>query len=178
MTSAIASAASAAHSIASSLLATAQIQVGGTIPSQDVKENAPDASERLVLKGKNVIVGVPGAFTGVCHAQVPGYIDAYDQFKAKGVNEVLIVSVNDVFVTKAWRENLAPNGTKIRFIADDKGTFSSSLGLVFDATPLLGGPRAKRYVIVTDDEKVVSLAVEPNPGEITVTAAKVILASL
>ncbi|GLB43049.1 putative redoxin [Lyophyllum shimeji] len=157
---------------------SAQIQVGGSIPAQNVKETAPDAGAPLNLTGKNVIVGVPGAFTGTCHAQVPGYIERYDQFKAKGVNEIYVVAVNDVFVTKAWKENLAPTGSKVRFIADDTAAFSKSLGLAFDATPVLGGHRSKRYVIVTDGDKVESIAVEEDPSKLTVTAADTILAQL
>ncbi|KAF5378134.1 hypothetical protein D9615_007520 [Tricholomella constricta] len=157
---------------------TSQIQVGGTIPAQNVKENAPDAATPLELKGKNIIVGVPGAFTGTCHAQVPGYIEAYDEFKAKGVNEIYIFAVNDVFVTKAWKENLAPKGSNVHFIADDNAAFANSVGLAFDATPLLGGPRSKRYVIVTEDNKVSSIAVEADPGKLTITAAKNVLAQL
>ena len=57
-------------------------------------------------------VGVPGAFTGTCSAQVPGYIKAYPQFKEKGVDNIYIVAVNDAFVTKAWKEQLAPEGTR------------------------------------------------------------------
>ncbi|RDB22314.1 putative peroxiredoxin pmp20 [Hypsizygus marmoreus] len=163
---------------AQTLLATPQIQVGGTIPAHDVKELAPDASSTLVLKGRNIIVGVPGAYTGTCHAQVPQYLDAYDEFKAKGVNEIYVVAVNDAFVTKAWKENLAPKGSNVHFIADDKAAFAGSLGLLFDGTPVFGGPRSKRYVIVTDDDKVASLDIEADPGKITVTAAKAILSKL
>ncbi|KAG5653684.1 hypothetical protein H0H81_011436 [Sphagnurus paluster] len=156
----------------------AQITAGSVIPAQPIKETAPDAATPLELKGKNIIVGVPGAFTGTCHAQVPGYIEAYDKFKAKGVNEIYVVSVNDVFVTKAWKENLAPNGSDVHFIADDTAAFTKSVGLDFDATPVLGGPRSKRYVIVTEDDKVVAAIVEPDPSKATVTTAEKVLENL
>ncbi len=61
-------------------------------------------------------VGVPGAFTGTCSAQVPGYIKAYEQFKERGVDNIYIVAVNDVFVTKAWKEKLAPECTREFFV--------------------------------------------------------------
>ncbi|KAG6819417.1 hypothetical protein H0H93_012041 [Arthromyces matolae] len=159
-------------------MSTPQIKIGATIPATAVKEDAPDASKALDLKGKNIILGVPGAFTGTCHAQVPGYIKLYDDFKAKGVNEVYVVAVNDVFVTKAWKENLAPNGSGVHFIADDTAAFSKALGLAFDATGPLGGFRSLRYVIITEDDKVANLAVEPEAGKVTITAAEKILASL
>ncbi|KAL0948157.1 hypothetical protein HGRIS_010773 [Hohenbuehelia grisea] len=178
MASILTTTAQAAHSAAASLLSAAQIQVGGVVPPEPVKEEEATKSEPLPLTGINVIVGVPGAFTGTCSAQVPGYIQTLDQFKAKGVQNVFVVAVNDVFVTKAWKEQLAPNGTGVRFIADDTGAFTSKLGLVLDATPLLGAPRSKRYVIVANGDKVQTLAIEEDPSKVTITDAKTILAQL
>ncbi|KXN85163.1 Putative peroxiredoxin pmp20 [Leucoagaricus sp. SymC.cos] len=179
MATALASAAQAAHSVAASILARAQVQPGTDIPSStDLKENAADESKQLDLNGKNLIIGVPGAFTGTCSRQIPGFIEAYDDFKARGIHNIYVVSVNDVFVMKAWKENLAPRGTNVQFIADDKGAFTGALGLLFDATPRLGGPRSKRYVIVVEDGKVSSIAVEDVPSNLTVTDAKAILTTL
>lgn len=95
------------------------IQAGASIPAIPVKELAADGPEPFVLKGKNIIVricdlcyihpsadtlhaqvGVPGAFTGTCSAQVPGYINALKKFQEKGVNGIYVVAINDVFVTK------------------------------------------------------------------------------
>ncbi|KIK54613.1 hypothetical protein GYMLUDRAFT_206331 [Collybiopsis luxurians FD-317 M1] len=180
MTSLISSSAEAAHALAVSLLSKAQVQPGSTIPEHPVKESAPDAPVTLKFAGagKNVIVGVPGAFTGTCNAQIPEYIQHYDKFKAKGVNEVYVVGVNDAFVMKAWKEQLAPQGTGVRFIADDKGDFTSGLGLMFDASPILGAPRSKRYVIIADNNKVESIFIEEDPTKITVTKAETVLAHL
>ncbi|KAJ3577009.1 hypothetical protein NP233_g19 [Leucocoprinus birnbaumii] len=179
MASVMASAAQAAHSVATSILAKAQILPGADIPTTaDLKENAADESKQLDLSGKNIIIGVPGAFTGTCSAQIPGYIKLYDDFKTKGVKNIYVVSVNDVFVMKAWKDNMAPSGTDVRFIADDKGAFTSALGLLFDATPRLGGPRSKRFVIIADEGKVSTIAVENVPSDLTVTEAKVVLAQL
>ena len=115
---------------------------------------------------------MPGAFTGPCSNQVPGYIKAYDQFKAKGVENIYVIAVNDTFVMKAWKEKLAPEGTRqsnsnlwpssaffphiyshlgcvrnsliaVHFIADDQGAFTGALGMLFDASGLLGAPRSK-----------------------------------
>ncbi|PPQ85943.1 hypothetical protein CVT25_001793 [Psilocybe cyanescens] len=198
MTSVIASAAQAAHSIAASLLAHAQIKPGDSIPKTEIKEDAPDKADPLVLTGKNVLIGVPGAFTTPCNAHIPAFIESYEKFKEKGVNAIYIFGVNDAFVTKyvnsivivwaksycdspadrAWKEKLAPNGTTIHFIADDKASFVSSVGLAFDASGLLGGIRSKRFAIVTEGDKVVSVAVEEAPPNVTVTSAKSVLASL
>ncbi|KAK7460580.1 hypothetical protein VKT23_009301 [Stygiomarasmius scandens] len=179
MTSIITSATQAAHSAAASLLAKAQIQPGQPIPQVDVKESAPDQTTTIPLTGKNVIVGVPGAFSGTCsNSHVPGYLQNYDKFKAKGINEIYVVSVNDVFVMKAWKEKLAPTGSPVHFLADDKGALVTSLGLLFDATGFFGAPRAKRFVIVTEGDKAQIVAVEENPGEVKVTGAETILAQL
>ncbi|KAF5350879.1 hypothetical protein D9758_010483 [Tetrapyrgos nigripes] len=174
MTSIINTATQAAHAAAASLVAKAQIKPGDAIPSTQnlLKEDAADKPlASLSLTGKNVIVGVPGAFTGTCNKQVPGYIEKYEAFKAKGINEIFVVAVNDLFTMKAWKENLAPNGTPVRFLVDDTGAWVTSLGLLFDATPLLGAP-------LTEGDKVDFIAVEQVPSDIQVTGAETILAQL
>ncbi|KAI0740400.1 Redoxin [Earliella scabrosa] len=177
MASLLSGATKTAHSLATSLLSSAEVKVGSTLPVKvPVKEDSAEKSFTFEgIKGKNVFVGVPGAFTGTCSAQVPGYIKAYPQFKEKGVDNIYIVAVNDAFVTKAWKEQLAPEGTPIHFIADDQGAFTGALGMLFDASPLLGAPRSKRYVAVTEGDTITHLAVEANPGEVTSTAAEKIL---
>ncbi|KAI0776860.1 Redoxin [Trametes elegans] len=177
MASLLSTATKTAHHLATSLLSAAEAKVGSTLPVKvPIKED--DAEKPFTLegvKGKNVFVGVPGAFTGTCSAQVPGYIKAYPQFKEKGVDNIYIVGVNDVFVMMAWKQQLAPEGTPVHFIADDQGAFVGSLGMLFDASPLLGAPRSKRFVAVTEGDTITYLAVEPNPGEVTVTAADKVL---
>ncbi|KAI0086759.1 Redoxin [Irpex rosettiformis] len=161
-------------------LSTAQIQPGGAIPtSVTVKEDAADQPFKFEnLTGKNIFVGVPGAFTGTCTRQIPGYIESYDKFKEKGVQNIYVLAVNDVFVLKAWKDSLAPNGTPIHFIADDTGAFSGALGLLFDASPRLGSPRSKRYVLITEGSSVETVLVESVPSELTITAADRVLALL
>ncbi|KAF7329010.1 Peroxiredoxin [Mycena venus] len=170
------------HSVATSAITPGHVETitpGSTLPSVTVKEDAADKPAPFEFPaGKHIIVGVPGAFTGTCHAQIPGYISQFDAFKAKGVEQIAVVAVNDVFVLKAWKENLAPGGTPVRFISDDSGAFSTALGLLFDATPVLGGVRSKRYVIVANGNKVETVAIEEVPSQLTVTDAKTILAQL
>ncbi|KIY68185.1 Redoxin [Cylindrobasidium torrendii FP15055 ss-10] len=180
-------AAAAAHSTAASLLASAQIAPGTEIPDiKLLKESSPelnaegagDAASALKTDGRIIILGVPGAFTTPCSNQVPQYIEAYDEFVAKGVKAIYVVAVNDQFTVKAWKEKLAPNGTPIRFLADDQSAWTSATGLIFDATPLLGGPRSKRYAMIVENGKVSSVFVEDAPPNITVTSAKTLLAHL
>ncbi|KAI9458979.1 Redoxin [Boletus coccyginus] len=158
------------------VLSAGQISVGDEIPAVNVKEDNLDQPFTLDLSGKCIILGVPGAFTIPCSSQVPQYIRDYDEYKAKGIKDIYVVAVNDVFVTKAWKEKLAPQGTGVRFIADDKGEFTSNLGLIFDASGLLGSPR--RYVIVAQDNKVQLIAVEKEPANITVTASEAVLSQI
>ncbi|KAI0245818.1 Redoxin [Lactifluus subvellereus] len=168
-----------AHAHVSALLASRQVQAGDKLPlSEAVKETDAGKPFTLAPTGRNIFVGVPGAFTPVCSSQAPGYIEKYDEFRAKGVNEIHIITVNDVYVTKAWKKNLAPNDTPVRFIADDRALFVSSLGLVVDATAGLGGPRAKRFVIVANGDTVESVFVEENTGELSITEASQVLAHL
>ncbi|KAK0489815.1 Redoxin, partial [Armillaria luteobubalina] len=121
-------------------------------------------------------VGVPGAFTGMCSAQIPGYIDNYEAFKAKGVAGVYVVAVNDQFVMKNWRPRVLADwySAAIHFLADDQGKFAGATNLIFDATPLLGGSRSKRYVMIVKNQEVTSVAVEKDPSKVTITDAKTI----
>ncbi|KAF8530198.1 Redoxin [Hysterangium stoloniferum] len=179
LSSATASAADAAHAAASSILAAAQITPGTPIPATPVKENDPDQMITFrYLFGRNIILGVPGAFTRPCSGQILEYIYSFKDFQDKNVHGIHVVSVNDVFVMKAWKDSLAREGTPVHFYADDRGAFSSALGLIFDATPRLGSPRAKRYALVVDDDKVSAVYVDNDPDEITATAAESLLKTL
>jgi len=143
-----------------------------------VKDSDPDTTFTLAnLPGKNIILGVPGAFTPSCSSQIPGFIEKYDQFKAKGVNEIFVVPVNDIFVVKAWKEKMGAQSA-VRFLADDKGAFTSALGLLFDASPKLGGPRAKRYALVVDNDVITHVFVEASPPDVKETSADNVLANL
>ncbi|KIO03170.1 hypothetical protein M404DRAFT_146468 [Pisolithus tinctorius Marx 270] len=178
MTSMFASAAHTAHSVAAEVLNTAQIKTGERVPVKPVKENDPGQRFDIDLSGKNLIIGIPGAFTPTCSSQVPSYVSDYDKFKAKGVKDIFVVAINDVFVMKAWKEKLAPQGTGIRFIADDRGEFTGALGLLFNATDLLGGLRAKRYVIIVQDGKAEYVGVEPDVSKTTITSATDVIEKL
>ncbi|PSS29882.1 hypothetical protein PHLCEN_2v2613 [Hermanssonia centrifuga] len=177
MASILSSVTNAAHAAAANILSAAEVQPGGLIPTAvSVKEESADKPITFEgLTGKNVFIGLPGAFTGTCSAQVPAYIKAYNQFKERGIKDIYVVGVNDVFVMKAWKDQLAPGGTPIHFIADDKGAFVGALGLLFDASERLGSPRSKRFVLITDGTTVEHVIIETSPGELTVTAADKVL---
>ncbi|KAH9026238.1 Redoxin [Lactarius hengduanensis] len=172
-------AAKTAHAQASALLATHPAKPGDKLPLKEpLKENDATKAIALAPTGKTLFIGVPGAFTPSCSSQAPAYIEKYEEFKAKGITEIFIVTVNDSFVTKAWKEKLAPNGTPVRFLADDQALFVSALGLVFDATPALGAPRAKRFVIIANGDIIERVIVEVNPSDVIATAATEVLTLL
>ncbi|NLD69732.1 MAG: peroxiredoxin [Limnobacter sp.] len=129
-------------------------------------------------RGKKIVVfGLPGAFTPTCSAQhVPSYVQQHDALKAKGVDEVWCVSVNDAFVMGAWgREQQA--GGKVRMIADGSGEFTKALGLELDLSARGLGMRSQRYAMLVEDGVVRTLDVEA-PGKFEVSGAEQMLARL
>merc|ERR1711941_100702 len=121
-----------------------------------------------LFKGKKVVgFGLPGAFTPVCTSRhVPGYVDSADKFKAKGVDNVVCVSVNDPFVMKAWGDSLKANN--ITLVADKELDLSAA-GL---------GKRCRRYSLVVDNGKIVKENIENAPNDLQVTSAEAVLAQL
>ena len=131
-----------------------------------------------IVKGKKIVVfGLPGAFTPTCSAQhVPGYVEHFEALKAKGVDEVWCVSVNDAFVMGAWGDNLKV-GKKVRMMADGSALWTKALGLEFDLTAKGLGVRSQRYVMVLDNGVVKHIAVEA-PGKFEVSSAQAVLANV
>ncbi|KAK4242847.1 Redoxin-domain-containing protein [Achaetomium macrosporum] len=144
----------------------ALVNVGDPLPDTDaLMENTPAQRVNLAEEAKKVnnmlLIGVPAAFSPACSARhVPGYIQ---HPKTKDFELVGVVSVNDVFVMKAWGETLDPAGTQgIRFFADPTGKFTRMLDMAFDGSAIFGGDRSKRYAIIVEQGKVKSVAVEPD----------------
>jgi 2-Cys peroxiredoxin 5 len=140
------------------------ISVGQPIPSAELHEGTPGTKHdpaALFAKGKHVLFAVPGAFTPGCSkTHLPGYIEAADRLKAKGVSSINCLGVNDAFVMAAWGEAQGAGG-KVRMLADPSGAFTKALGLDVQAA-VLGGLRSKRYAMVIDDGQVTELQVEPD----------------
>ena len=131
---------------------------------------------------KLVLVGLPGAFTPGCSAtHLPGYVKAAEAIKAKGVSDVLVVSVNDPFVMEAWGKAHGADG-KVRMIADATGALTKALGVAIDLTgnPAIGGVRSKRYSAIVQDGKVTALNLEPEdkPTGLTCSLADPLLKML
>ena len=140
------------------------IQVGETLPNMELHEGTPGqkVSTSELFAGKRAILfAVPGAFTPGCsRTHLPGYVSDAEAIRAKGIAEVVCVSVNDAFVMAAWGEAHGATG-KVRMMADPQGKFTKALGLDVDA-PGLGGLRSKRYAMLLEDGRVTHLEVEPD----------------
>lgn len=129
----------------------------------------------LFANKKVVLFAVPGAFTPTCSAaHLPGFVVLADQIKAKGVDIIACVSVNDAYVMKAWGE--AHNASELMMLGDGDASFTTALGLESD-TGNFGGIRSRRYAMIIDNGVVTQLNVEA-PKTFEVSKAEVILAAL
>ena len=131
-----------------------------------------------LVKGKKIaIFGLPGAYTPTCSAKhVPSYLANYDQLRAKGVDEVWCISVNDAFVMGAWGRDQKATG-KIRMMADGSAEFTKKLGLELDLTARGMGVRMNRISMLVDDGVVKQLNIE-GPGKFEVSDAETMLKQL
>ncbi|NEX64521.1 peroxiredoxin [Noviherbaspirillum galbum] len=131
-----------------------------------------------LVKGKTIaIFGLPGAYTPTCSAQhVPGYVKLADQLKAKGVDEIWCISVNDAFVMGAWGRDQKATGT-VRMMADGSATFAKALGLDMDLTARGMGVRMQRCSMLVVDGVVKQLNIEA-PGKFEVSNAETLLKQL
>jgi glutaredoxin/glutathione-dependent peroxiredoxin len=158
------------------------IQVGATLPSATLKHMTKDGPANVttaeLTAGKTVVLfSVPGAFTPTCHAKhLPGFVAHAAEFKAKGVDTIACLAVNDVFVMDAWGK-ASGVGEHILMLADGNGDFTKALGLELDATGFGMGIRGKRFALVAKDGVVTALHVEQG-GEFKVSAAEAVLAVL
>jgi len=129
----------------------------------------------LFATKKVVLFAVPGAFTPTCSAaHLPGYVVSADELKAKGVDLIICLSVNDAFVMQAWGES--QNAENIMMLGDGDGSYTKALGLEMD-TAGFGGIRSQRYAMIIENGKVTSLHVE-QPKSFEVSKAEVILEQL
>ncbi len=158
------------------------IQVGEKIPAIKVKVIGPDGPEdvsadELFAGKKSVLFAVPGAFTPLCSAQhLPGFVEKSKDIKAKGVDAIYCLSVNDAFVMSAWAQDRG-TGEAVTLIADGSADFTSAVGLVLDGSNFGMGTRSQRYAAVIEDSVLTHLAVEA-PAKFEVSSADAILEAL
>lgn len=158
------------------------IQVGDRLPAGVfgvMTDAGPGAlsTDELFSGKKVVLVSVPGAFTPTCSAShLPGFVTQAAQLRAKGVDSIACMSVNDVFVMDAWGKDQNVDG-KVIMLADGNGDYAKALDLQMDGTAFGMGSRSQRFAMIVDDGIATHVAVEA-PGQLDVSKAEAILAKL
>jgi glutaredoxin/glutathione-dependent peroxiredoxin len=158
------------------------IKVGDKIPSLKLRHMTAEGPKEIstddIFRGKKVVLfAVPGAFTPTCSAKhLPGFVEKAAQIKAKGVDTIACLAVNDAFVMGAWGKDQRTDG-KVMMLADGNGDFTKAVGLELDARGFGLGSRSRRYAMVVDDGVVKTLNVE-QPGAFEVSSADAMLKAL
>ena len=158
------------------------IKVGDKMPAGVLTMPGPDGPQKIttdqLFAGKKVVLfSVPGAFTPTCDARhLPGFVQHAADFKAKGVDTVACMAVNDVFVMKAWGKASAVED-KVLMLADGNAEYAKALGLELDATGFGMGVRGQRFAIIVENGVAKGLFVE-GPGEFKVSSAEHVLGQL
>lgn len=143
-----------------------------------VGENGPEQVDLAgKLAGRKVVIfAVPGAYTGVCTtAHVPSFVRTKGKFDAKGVDEIICISVNDPFVMKAWGEATGAAEAGITMLADAEANFTTAIGMGFTAPPVGLINRSARYAMLVEDGVVTVLHKEASPGQCEVSAGEAML---
>jgi glutaredoxin/glutathione-dependent peroxiredoxin len=158
------------------------IKVGDKMPSGTLTLATAEGPQKVsaddYFKGKKVVLfSVPGAFTPTCDAKhLPGFVQLADQIRAKGVDTIACMAVNDVFVMNAWGK-ASGVGDKILMLADGNGDYARALGLELDAKGFGMGVRGQRFAIIVKDGTATHVNVEA-PGAFKVSAAEYVLGQL
>jgi peroxiredoxin len=157
------------------------IQVGETIPSTNLYQLTADgprpiSTDELFANRKIALFALPGAFTPTCSAaHLPGFVVLADQIKAKGIDEIYCVSVNDAWVMDAWGK--AQNAEEIKMLGDGSADFTDAIDLVADLTSKGMGVRSRRYAMIVNDCNVEWLGLD-EPGKFEASTAEALLAQL
>jgi len=157
------------------------IKIGDKIPTCTLKtmtdKGPTDISTAEIFAGKKVLLfAVPGAFTPGCSlTHLPGYVVNADKIKAKGVDTIACMSVNDAFVMDAWGK--AQNADELLMLADGNAEFTAALGLELDGKGFGLGTRSQRFAMIVDDGKITHVNVEAGPG-VDVSSAETMMALL
>ena len=158
------------------------IKVGDQIPSMKLMMATSDGPKETttdeIFKGKKVVLfAVPGAFTPTCSVKhLPSFVQNADALKAKGVDTIACIAVNDAFVMGAWGKDQKSDG-KVHMLADGNGDFTKAMGLTMDGSRFGMGERSQRYAMVVDNGVIKELNVE-EPGAFSVSSAEHVLKQL
>ena len=158
------------------------IKPGDRLPAVDFTVTTADGPQKMaadvIFSGRKVVLfGLPGAFTPTCNMNhLPGFLLAYDDIKAQGVDIIACTAVNDIHVMKAWGKATESEG-KIMMLADGNGEFARATGLEVDLSVAGMGHRSKRYSMIVEDGVVKTLNVETERG-VNVSGAETIMQQL
>lgn len=160
------------------------ISKGDKIPASTVLRMGSKGPEEIAIADyagdrKVVVFGLPGAFTRTCtSAHVPSFIRTFEDFAAKGVDEIICVAVNDPFVMEAWGKSTGAEETGITMLADASGEFTKAMGMSFDAPPVGFYGRSKRYSMLVEGGEVQIMKIEEGRGVCETSAGETLLAEL
>jgi len=160
------------------------ISAGEQLPEATLVYMGAKGPEQIKIsdktKGRKVaIFAVPGAYTPTCHsAHVPSFIRSKDQLVAKGVDEIICISVNDPFVMAAWGETTGATKAGITMLADADCSFTEAMGMRFDAAPAGLIARSVRYALLAEDGVIKVLQMEKGPGVCELTAGEGLLEAM
>ncbi|KAH7682476.1 Peroxiredoxin protein [Dioscorea alata] len=159
-------------------IAVGDVLPEGTLSWFDEKDELQQVPIHSLAAGKKIVLfGVPGAFTPTCSMKhVPGFIESGELLKSKGVDEILLISVNDPFVMKAWAKTY-PENKHVKFLADGSASYAHALGLELDLSERGLGIRSRRFALLADDLKVKVANIEEG-GAFTISGADEILKAL
>ncbi|MEM9247339.1 MAG: peroxiredoxin [Pseudomonadota bacterium] len=160
------------------------LETGQKLPDAQLLTMGADGPETVSLADKLagrkvVIFGLPGAYTGVCStAHVPSFIRTADGFAAKGVEEIICLSVNDPFVLQAWGESTGATAAGLTLLGDADGSFTKAIGMDFTAPPagLIG--RSTRYALVAEDGVVTVVQADASPGVCDLSSGESLLEAI
>ena len=159
------------------------IKPGDMLPETIFKIMGEDGPEEVTTRefftGKRIVVfAVPGAFTPTCHMNhLPGFLTHHEDIKAKGVDDIAVISVNDVWVMHQWAKETDGKG-KIHFLADGSAAFTKAVGLDIDLGAAGMGVRSQRYSMIVDNGTVTDLNIEEKPGVADLSGSAAILKKL
>ncbi|MEM9845297.1 MAG: peroxiredoxin [Pseudomonadota bacterium] len=160
------------------------LSTGDSLPDATLLTIGENGPETVKLSDKTsgrkvVIFALPGAYTGTCTgAHVPSFIRTKDDFTAKGVDEIICLSVNDPFVMDTWSETTGAKAAGITMLADSASEFAKATGLNFSAPPVGFYDRLKRSAMIVDNGTVTALHIDENPGVCDVSAGENLLSEL
>lgn len=161
-----------------------KVKSNDKLPEANLMQMGEAGPESISLssltKGRKVVIfGLPGAFTGTCSTEhVPSFMRNFDALAAKGIEDIICVSVNDAFVMQAWAKDTGADKAGLKMLGDPLSTFTKAIGFDFDAPDFGLMGRSLRYAMVVDDGKITVLQAEENPGVCGVSGGEAILEAI